>query len=309
MWEETGAPMYPSFSTPAYHSPQHVPSYQTPPPSQALIQSPPMVREPSRPPTPRPMGLLKQLPAEAVKNIRMMVGWEDCWNVCQANHWFRENFHPDLFTEEGKLLGLLDAERLYGRHGAEDSDMPSSRKSDGNEPPWLGCYHCYRRKPYEAFELFKWANSSSKNAHDADETKTRRYKSPSQKQGHPYSPASTSSERTPPPANPHYDPSLTRSGLTAAAASRGHRTSPDAADNCSNISPRIKETWGVRRFCVECGLDKGYYNPGDLIDVQRPKEAKLARWVCRCRRLHERPRDTKCSGCGDIVPLSCPRRM
>jgi hypothetical protein len=251
---------------------------------------------------------MEQLPLDVIRNIQVMVGWEDCWNVYLTNRWFRVHFDPSNLPEETRLIGLLNMERSHGGHGGEDSDAPSSRKSDSKGPSWLGCYHCYRPKKFECFELFKWGNSSSKGADDADGHKTTRYKSPSRKQGHPYSPASTSSGRTPPPANPHYDPSLTRSSLTA-AASRSRRPSPDAADSCSNISPRIKETWGVRRFCVDCGLNKGYYGPGDLIDVQRPNEAKLARWVCRCRQLHKRPRDTKCSGCGDIVPLSCPRRI
>jgi hypothetical protein len=52
---------------------------------------------------------------------------------------------------------------------------------------------------------------------------------------------------------------------------------------------------GERRFCIDCGVAKGFYIPKDVIEVRstslqkedkdgrKPEAGKLTMWVCSCR--------------------------
>ncbi len=252
----------------------------------------------------RPVGkCLKELPPNVIYEILKLIGWVDCWSAFHTCQMFRANFDPHKLPYALKLATLLDVERSCGTWECEDSDAPKPKKGNKKPPSrWLACYHCFTRKRFEHFEQFKWGTSTSKKADDTKQSTRKRSSTPAVKLEQGYRSPSTSSVRTPSPANPHYDPTLTGSSLRASAASRGPRTGPDR----DGSSPRIMETWGVRRFCIECGLKKGFYRPGNLIEVQDPNNPKAAYWVCSCRNLFERSQKTTCDDCGNYAPLSRP---
>ncbi len=303
MWGHTHSALFPSLSTTSYHMSPVPSSYQ----SSELIRHAPMVHTPE-PPTVEnedlPVGkFLKELPPNVIYEILKLIGWVDCWSAFHTCQMFRANFNPHKLPYDTKLATLLDVERSCGTWDCDDSDAPKAKKANKKPPSrWLACYHCFTRKRFEHFEQFKWGTSTSKKTDDTKQSTRRRDSTPTIKQEPGYTSPSSSSYRTPSPANPHYDPTLTGSSLRASAASRGPRTGPDR----DGSSPRIKETWGIRRFCIECGLKKGFYRPGNLIEVQDPSNTKAAYWVCSCRKLFERSRNTRCDDCGNYAPLSRP---
>jgi hypothetical protein len=254
---------------------------------------------------------MKRLPEHVVQEIRKYIGWYNCWNACLISSWFLKNMHPDMLPRETRLAGLLYAEQNYGRYGADDSVSSVSRKSANKGPTWLGCYHCFHRKTFAHFELFRWGNTSGREeegggASSASYTETRPSRSPTP--GRSPSAAAANANTN---ANPHYDPTLTRSSLMASvAAARNARGGGSVEDSeaASFTSPRIKQTWGIRRFCIDCGLNQGYYRPGDVIDLQQPLKARDAIWICRCRKLRQRHAEFECRACDMHCPLSNPSR-
>ena len=254
---------------------------------------------------------LKSLNPEIIAEIRKHVTWVERWKVYAVNKWFWENFHPDNYPDENaRVANMLNAEKNEGRDECEDSGMPVAKKSNKGFQ-YFGCYHCFRFKGFQHFESQKHGNSVTRDDDDAEERAMT-----------PYSAATTvkaeqsctppSSHTTSPAANPHYDPSLTRSSLKASSTAGGkgpHRASSEAfSDSHSQQQhPRRAETWGQRRYCVECGLKKGFYLPGDLIELHRPSRARDAIWVCRCWKLHNRLDETQCLDCNSITPLSVPK--
>jgi hypothetical protein len=247
---------------------------------------------------------LQNLPPDVVRQIQRYVGWFHCWKVSQVNRWFRDNFHPSTLPELDKIAGVLYTEQCYGRYDEISSYGSSSRKRNNSnkEPEWFGCYHCFTIKSPEHFERFTWS-------HTSDEPSSERA-SPSLS---PPQPSSTTPSTT---SNPHYCPGLTRSSI-AAATSSGHRGSNSDTNTAttnslgsSSLAPshqtRERETWGIRRFCIHCGVKKRFYRPGDVIELRKPENAREAVWVCRCWKLHRRPLELHCPDCGSHVPLSTP---
>lgn len=302
MWGHTHGALYPSLSTTSYHCAPAPSSYQT----SELLHHASISMTPESPAEKNarlPVGkFLKALPPNVIYEILKLIGWADCWSAFHTSQMFRAAFDPHKLPYVTKLASLLDVERSCGHWDCEDSDAPKSKKGSKKAPRWLACYHCFTRKRFERFEQFKWGTSISKKADDTQQSTRRRGSTPAVKQEPAYTSPSPSSGRTPPPDNPHYDPTLTGSNLRASAASRGPHASPDR----DGSSPRIKETWGIRRFCIECGLKKGLYRPGNLIEVQDPKNPRAAFWVCSCLKIFERSKNTNCDDCGNYAPLSRP---
>lgn len=57
----------------------------------------------------------------------------------------------------------------------------------------------------------------------------------------------------------------------------------------------------LRRFCIKCGVKKGYHNPGDVLD----RRDHTTWWVCDCR--HARDKATMaCDRCGMNAPMRKP---
>jgi hypothetical protein len=193
-----------------------------------------------------------------------------------------------------KIGGLLSAEKNEGREDPEESDIPRTSKPRKNFN-FFGCYHCYRFRGFEYFESQKYGMLATQG--DGREEREQSYTPP---------PPSKSSSLSP-PANPHYDPSLTRSSLRASAAAKGRRTSTSpAGDTCSTSHARARKTSEERRFCVDCGLRKEFYKPRDVIDLHRPLNKGNALWVCDCRKLRHRLTEGKCYECDATVPYSVP---
>ncbi|KAK3310733.1 uncharacterized protein B0T15DRAFT_47216 [Chaetomium strumarium] len=270
------APLYPSFAvTTAYQpSPDLVP-YHTPP----LSHSPPVTHHPE---VPEKSHL--QLPEKVINKIRTYLTWDDCRRAYQVSRWFRDNFHPNMLPEDEKTAGLLNEEK--------------NRKLEN----WSACYHCFTFKGLEHFELSPLRGMTKKDCDDAEQSRTSL--SP------PHTPA-------PPTSNPHYDPSLTGTSLKLAAARKARLrdsstssavTGSGSGGDGSYMDQRMKETWRVRRFCIDCGLRNRWYRPGDVIELRKPLERGQGYWVCRCWKFHLRPDAVRCEDCSAHIPLSTRAR-
>ncbi|KAK3694912.1 hypothetical protein B0T22DRAFT_86976 [Podospora appendiculata] len=295
---QTYSPLYPSFATPGYQSSSAtVPSYHA-------IQSMPMIQlqEEDRP------SILERMPPEILKILkRDYLGYLDITILSGVSRWCRAEFDPTKCSEDDKIAGVRDAERYFKRYfpgkvTGTSGGSRSGRESDLKIPGSFGCYHCYRVLGPENFELFKWNNPSQGedgNGSDTDSTMTSssNKKRKTQDSG---SPSSSSSSPSMPTSNPHYDPSITRSSIQA--SNRARKSTPED----SGASPRIKNTWGTRRFCIQCGIAKRFYVPGDLIELYVGRNEAI--WVCRCMRTHIRPLELNCRDCNSYIPLSQPSR-
>ncbi|KAK0734198.1 hypothetical protein B0T26DRAFT_687637, partial [Lasiosphaeria miniovina] len=230
--------------------------------------------------------LLMTLPPDILRHIAGYLGYLDLHNFCAVNRWTKQNVDPFWATEEERIAGVRHAEQYYKRYfptsALPSSDKKQAREYDNKYPLSFGCYHCFMIKSPENFELFKWNNTYE----EADSSSV------------PVQPTPRPTRATLPTTNPHYDPSITRTSIAA-------NSQASSTGGQSDQSPRIKATWGVRRFCIDCGIKKQYYRPGDLIDLQRNKEAV---WVCRCWKILTRPKELKCYVCDSYVPLSTPPR-
>ncbi|KAK4191789.1 hypothetical protein QBC35DRAFT_374740 [Podospora australis] len=259
---------------------------------------------------------LQRLPQEVISKIHKYLTYLECHNIARTHPWIRANFNPHTLPVEDKIAGVRYAEQYYRRYfpgritSGTGSNNSGAREYDAMHPGSFGCYHCFRMKGPENFEKFDWNN---KDIEASVET--------------PSPPASPSTARSSPTGNPHYDPTVTRSSVVAAqqaAANQSRRGGPGTAGGGrasalpaglsapNDDSPRIRETWGIRRFCIDCGIQKRYYKPGDLIPLCKAKTAdnktKDAVWVCQCRKIHFRPAEIKCLDCGSFIPLSTPSR-
>ena len=251
--------------------------------------------------------MLQRLPPAVVAEIQKHFTWFECWKIYRVCRWTRDHFHPNRLPEALRYAGVLYAEQYYGRYNQPDtSDHSSTMTKRSNDvkkgPQWFACYHCYTIKGFEHFELYKW-NIAAKEADHSDEDSTYPTSTPRLRQ-----------EYTPPPSaptgNPHYDPTLTRSGL-AAAARNGRRASTAHSSESYGKSdpPRVKETYGIRRYCVDCGLSKRIYRPGDSVDLHRPVGKGMESiWICGCWKIRWRSNDIKCLDCGVHVPLDRSNR-
>ncbi|KAK3366601.1 hypothetical protein B0H63DRAFT_368597, partial [Podospora didyma] len=268
-------PVYPSYATSTYH--HHSPSLAIAPYHSPSLLHLPVQKRPS---------IFGRLPPEILRRIGDHMGYLDLHNLCAVSRWFKAHIDPFWASEEERIAAVRHAEQYYKRYfptsALPTSDKKQGREYDNKHPLSFGCYHCFMIKGPENFELFKW-NNTMEESEQSDAGSTPK-------------PAQT--RAAPPTSSPYYDPSITRSSIAASNQASGGATSVDQ-------SPRIKETWGVRRFCIQCGIKKRYYRPGDLIDLYKTKEAV---WVCQCWKTHTRPAELKCQDCGSFIPLSAPTR-
>jgi len=259
-------PVYPSSYTPygtaAYHPPsklippfQQLPSTRLPPPP--LQQATPSIFGTST------------LPLELLQQITRNLSYLDVIRLSRVNRYLNAHVDPLTVSEQERVCFILMAEREYERYSlrAGSSSGPGGGQA-GRDSGWLSCYHCFKIKGPAEFELFRYNGTEQPEESDTDASSPRQ------------TPAAV------PSSNPHYDPTLTRSSLARTMA-----CGPGFADQSS---PRVKETWGIRRFCIECGVKKGYYQPGSLIELRSDKpgrgvkgrrddkESKEAKWICNC---------------------------
>ncbi|KAK3950305.1 hypothetical protein QBC32DRAFT_18413 [Pseudoneurospora amorphoporcata] len=283
-------------------------------------------------------------------NIMMMIqshlDYFDVTRAQMANRFFRDHFDPSKCPEEDKIRCVMYAEINFKRFWPNNTSSAGrgGDKDDGKHPGSFGCYHCFKVKKPENFELFRWkndledapdSNDSSNNndqksqrgsvssAVSSRQQQQQQQQAPTinitQPQNNPPLSPSTSSQHSTTSShntfsltsNPHYDPSVTRSSLAAAAASSRNqgssstRRTASTGYSSSDQSPRIQETWGIRRFCIDCGIKKKFYRPGVLIELHKEKNAV---WVCDCWVTHKRPQELDCKVCKKILPLSTPNR-
>ncbi|KAJ4296985.1 hypothetical protein N0V88_003901 [Collariella sp. IMI 366227] len=199
---------------------------------------------------------LQNLPPEVIFDIQKLVGWFDGWKAYRICRWFRVNFHPDRLPAELKLVGVLEAEQRYGRYGCDEFDQPGAKRPDGKTPPWYACYHCFTFQSFHHFELHNHHNKTPKKADNSpNDDSQSNHSSPRIKSEHTYSPQQAA---TTPPANPHYDPTLTGSRLAAQARLNGrypnykNNRNPAASTTITNSSsdsgrrPHAENLWGER---------------------------------------------------------------
>lgn len=330
-------PMYNNYSNPQPYASQTtgtiLPSY----PGSNSIMSLPQMQRHERAPIERLLKDQKQI----ISMIQSHMDYFEVMRLQSVSRFFRDNFDPSLCPEEDKIRCVMWAEISFKRYWPNNTSSGGrgGDKDDGKHPGSFGCYHCFKIKSPENFELFRWKNdledapdannnNNNNNSNNNDKNSQRGSVSSAgssrQQQHHqqqpPSSPSasSTSSHNTfSLTSNPHYDPSVTRSSLAAAAAaaaassrnqsssSSTRRTGASTGYSASDQSPRIQETWGVRRFCIDCGIKKKFYRPGVLIELHKEKNAV---WVCDCWVTHKRPQELDCKVCKKILPLSTPNR-
>ncbi|KAK3329516.1 hypothetical protein B0H66DRAFT_28401 [Apodospora peruviana] len=309
---------------------------------------------------------LQRLPPEALKLVRESVGYLDSTRLVQVNRWFRDNFHANLFSDEEKIAGVREVEQSFKRYfitpkqsGKEPDDVREKRSAiqvcGGRAAPdgrtrasvqqqitprgSFGCYHCFRMKSPENFELFRWHCQSEEDDRDhsggdddADSTSTATAASTS---------SSISATTTPkqrhyslPTSNPHYDPTITRTSIlqekaaaaAAAAAAKNRRSgSPsttltrtagsgtvlgDGGSGGPGAATTRVKSFGIRRFCVDCGVRKRYYKPRDMIELHgaRERESVRALWVCSCWQINVKPSVIRCEVCGDNMTFEAGGR-
>jgi hypothetical protein len=230
------------------------------------------------------------LPQSVLQNIVSHLGYLDIIRLSWVNRWLYAHVDLSKVPEEKKIALMLRAEQEYKRYSLRTSASSAPEVDHvGRDSGHLACYHCFKMKPPREFELFRYNPLEEGDDNEAEAS------TPGQK------PA------PPPTSNPHYDPSITRSSL-------GKKTEKM---NYDQSSPRIKETWGTRRFCIPCGVEKGFYKPGALIELrsEKPggkerkgrkgdKEGKEAKWICNCYKIHKKPETLVCDECNGLTPMS-----
>jgi len=229
--------------------------------------------------------------------LKMVIGNLDFLALVRlrtVSRWFYNNIDLDLVPEEDKIAGVMEAERDFKRYRFSNmfSTPPTSDGRQGRDqdvtkqPGEYGCYHCFTIKEAEEF-------GNPEEEDEADRTPSPRPAPAREAAAKHDSSCSTS-------FNPHYDPSITRSSLAASRRSQATNYAPSQPEQL----PRIRRTTlGIRRFCVQCGIKKRYYRPGDLIELlSKSKENKV--WVCKCWKLHRSRINPKCEVCKDFMPLS-----
>lgn len=61
----------------------------------------------------------------------------------------------------------------------------------------------------------------------------------------------------------------------------------------------------LRRFCIECGVRKGFHAPLDFLTTQTGKGL----WICNCRKVWPRPGPFRCRNCLRYRPLQSRRKL
>ncbi|KAM7206707.1 hypothetical protein V8F33_000350 [Rhypophila sp. PSN 637] len=328
------APLYPSYSAPStYHD-------SLPAPISSYHQQPSSIHHDIATTHGDPEFRFARLPPEVVSVLRKHVGYLESRKLLRLNRWFKDSFDIRHFTEDELIAGVHEAEQSYKRYHI-NSRNNSGKRDSGSSPraptttpsDSFACYHCYKMRSPENFELFAWHSQASREERENeaaggdDESDSRRSTPPAVA-----APGSSSSSlpttprpRNPslPTANPYYDPTLTRSSLLqaqAAARNNNRSNSPattptpgsmagrrgsgqaaqvEASGDASGLSSdmgRVKSTWGIRRFCIDCGMRKKFYKPTDLIQVHG--ERGVVNWVCACLRVRVRSVAPSCLECG-----------
>jgi len=231
------------------------------------------------------------LPLSILQNITSHLSYLDVIRLKWVNKWLYTHISLELVPEEEKIALMLKAEQEYKRYSLRTS-APSAPEVDhvGRDSGYLACYHCFSMKPAQEFELFRYNGSEDVDENDGEAS------TPSQTPAPPPPPPPPPPTSNPhyDPSNPHYDPTITRSSI----ASSKMKTSKSKTSNqtlSDQFSPRIRETWGTRRFCIPCGVKKGFYKPGALIELRSEKaggkerrgkkgdkEGKDVKWICEC---------------------------
>ncbi|KAK5663562.1 hypothetical protein OQA88_3993 [Cercophora sp. LCS_1] len=240
-------------------------------------------------------------PLEILNRITRHLGYLDGIRLSQVNRWLHGHVNLVLVPEEEKTSFILNAEREYERYSLRPAASSAPGGRGGRDSGHLSCYHCFKIKDPGEFELFRY--------NDTDQIMKGGDSNPSTPRSRP---------KTLPTSNPHYDPSITRTSILAKA-----KPATPGLGSGNQSSPRIRETWGIRRFCIDCGVQKGYYKAGALIELRSSGPAKErrgrkdehgkdqieAKWICQCLKVHKKPRAIRCDVCGSLTPFSQDRAI
>ncbi|KAH8202715.1 hypothetical protein TruAng_003091 [Truncatella angustata] len=55
----------------------------------------------------------------------------------------------------------------------------------------------------------------------------------------------------------------------------------------------------LRRYCINCGLERGYYQPGDTLK----KRDQTDIWICKCKQINDKATTIFCNRCAMNMPL------
>ena len=266
------------------------------------------------------------LPAEVVRRIIPDLGYLDLIRLSSVN---RDLFYNkelrgalDRCPEEEKAACVLEAENNFKQHWP-------GKKSRGNEAGNFGCFYCFRVRGFEQFEHLPWGNKDEidlreEDSADSDSTAAFPTAIASRK-----SSVAASSPRTihdsphhsaagsPPMSQatlgapggtlspPSPNAGNSRLGIPTAGRKRNRRAIESDQDNFA--LRRIKLHWDKRRFCIECGVNARFYQPGDIIipnKIGDHKQRTHLLWVCQCYQVHSQLAVPECQECGANCPYS-----
>ncbi|KAK4206761.1 hypothetical protein QBC37DRAFT_457669 [Rhypophila decipiens] len=300
-------------------------SYQTYPPIYPSLSNPLAYQQfSSASETPPTFKFFKWalVPPEIMKVIRAHVGYLGSRKLLTLNRWFKHSFDICHFSEDELIAGVLEAEQSFQRYHIDSQRTrlrhSDNRKTESGTTPAdsFACYHCYKIKSPENFERFSWlctrGNNDSDN-NDGEDIESHHSAPANATASTSNTPRSRNPSLTTQP-NPYYDPTITRSSVLQAQAvarggssnNSGRRRSNTPATAAASATPvltalgandptttgpisaggRVGSTWGVRRFCIDCGIRKGFYKPTDLIEVHGARN--VVNWVCQCLEVRVR---------------------
>jgi hypothetical protein len=243
-----------------------------------------------------------------VDNILQRLGYGDLISLSQASRTDRILVGPPAARAafEDKLAFVMYAEGTFFQHFPRTSGL----ESPGN----FACFWCFRVRAPKCFDNWQdnvfW-NLAEQRVERVGEEQQQQQQSPSLS-----SPSSSSyGAGFASPHHGHYSqyqqhPAYGQQILPPHPHPPTPSPSPKQLQpvpaRLPHQDPRVLDGQlaGLRRFCIDCGLDNMLYRPGDTIQTKARDCREM--WVCSCRCLQAKTH-TKCEGCGDIAPMR-PRK-
>ncbi|KAK5651298.1 hypothetical protein OQA88_12642 [Cercophora sp. LCS_1] len=245
------------------------------PPSYGMLPSfPRFVQQAYQEPKRVPLLATSDFPSNVLSKIVSHLGYLDVIRLAQTNRWLHDHVKPDEVDAGKKGEFILNADIGYKKCSPRQTIRQYC-------PDFLACYHCFRIKGYAEFERPQYP--SDKVDRFATEATSSAAVAPLQAPTHLK-------------LNPFYDPSITATSLAKLRPKAPVRLAP---------SPLAQRTWGIRRFCIPCGVRKGYYGRMTVIDVQgdTPGRRPANKWTCRCpRKVHRGKPAIRCRDCKAYKP-------
>jgi hypothetical protein len=229
----------------------------------------------------------QQLPPELRLEIYSQLDYRSLISLSQVNNFFHQTVDPQMAHPADKFAFVMHAENFYSQH------FPGV--VDGQEHPGnFACYICHRVREPGLFDAeqphsiyldvpgssLEDVGANPGTAHDDEKQDEAKLEV-----AEPKSTAGTATTDEP------------MHNVQKATAPTSPTTSLKIRQPLEGIRRQIQVT--LRRFCIDCGVQKGLHNPGDLLITKLREEL----WVCDCRKVLQKPGCLKCPDCNSDCPL------